>query len=73
MPRISAADIDTDDIVVLECNFTRWKKPAEAKKKGWTTWDVGFELISISHVYSYIPELEPIPPVGNPDVPAFAI
>ncbi|OJT12392.1 hypothetical protein TRAPUB_11061 [Trametes pubescens] len=63
MPRLRAADIAEEDLVVVECNLTRWKKQAEMKKKMWTAWDVGFELISIAVLYAE--------PTNTPDdVPA---
>lgn len=64
MPQLRAADIAEDDIIIVECNFTRWKKPGENKKKLWASWDVGFELISISVLYA-----EPTTASGVPEVP----
>lgn len=65
MPRLRAADLAEDDIVVVEANFTRWRKPGETKKKMWTAWDVGFELISISVLHTE-------PNTAPEDVPAAA-
>ncbi|KAL1942561.1 hypothetical protein VTO73DRAFT_6163 [Trametes versicolor] len=48
MPRISAVDFAVGDIVSVECHFTRWKKPEDARKRAWTSWNVGFELQSIA-------------------------
>ncbi|KAI0643088.1 hypothetical protein C8Q79DRAFT_205821 [Trametes meyenii] len=52
MPRITAADIASGDYVLVEALFTRWRRPAENKKKAWVTWDVGFELQSISLLHA---------------------
>ncbi|OJT04375.1 hypothetical protein TRAPUB_4918 [Trametes pubescens] len=64
MTRLSAADVFEDDIVVVECNFTRWRKNTEGKKKHWSTWDVGFEMISIATLFS-----NPNPVASNGPVP----
>ncbi|KAI0355687.1 hypothetical protein OH77DRAFT_1436778 [Trametes cingulata] len=69
MPRISAAEIADNDIVVVECHFTRWKKAAEGKRKLWSSWDVGFDLVSISILYSSPPPLEPASPPRQAPVP----
>lgn len=52
MPHLRAADLAEEDIVVVECNLTRWKKQGENKKKMWTSWDIGFELLSVSLLYT---------------------
>lgn len=52
LPRITPSDFANNDIVIIECNFTRWRKPGEAKKRTWSTWDVGFDVqnITLLHV-----------------------
>ncbi|CDO75904.1 hypothetical protein BN946_scf184768.g6 [Trametes cinnabarina] len=53
MPVLSPVDVDKNDIVLVECHFTRWKTSADGKaKKTWTSFDVGFELQSICLLYS---------------------
>ncbi|KAI9059286.1 hypothetical protein FKP32DRAFT_1680100 [Trametes sanguinea] len=53
MPQLSAVDVVKNDIVLVECHFTRWKPAGESKgKKSWNVFDVGFELLSISLLYS---------------------
>lgn len=59
MPQLSAVDLGKNDIVVVECNLTRWKRAAEGKaKKSWTSFDVGFELLSIFLLYSAPADVE---------------
>lgn len=71
MPRISAADIAEGDIVLVEAMLTRWKKPADKKKKGWPAWDVGFELQAVSLIYKAPAVVDAGAPVPVPDVPMF--
>lgn len=71
MTRLTAADISTDDVVLMECQFTRWKKPGDAKKKMWVSWDVGFELNSISLLYAS-PVRDGADPANAGDQPADA-
>lgn len=63
MPRLSAVDIAENDIILVEAVFTRWKKPADKKKKSWPAWDVGFELQAISLIYS---PPQPVQDSANP-------
>lgn len=63
MSRLRAADLAEDDIVVVESNLTRWKKQGENKKKMWTSWDVGFELLSVSLLYTEPSAAEIVPEV----------
>ncbi|KAI0675197.1 hypothetical protein C8Q78DRAFT_988915 [Trametes maxima] len=55
MPRLTPADLAENDILVVECTLTRWKKPADMRKKQWTSWSVGFELQSIALLYAAPP------------------
>ncbi|EIW54754.1 uncharacterized protein TRAVEDRAFT_50892 [Trametes versicolor FP-101664 SS1] len=71
MPRISAADIAEGDIVLVEAMLTRWKKPADKKKKGWPAWDVGFELQAVSLIYKAPAVVDAGAAVPVPDVPMF--
>lgn len=53
MPRLSPVDLGKNDVVVVECNFTRWRPPTEGKsKKTWSSFDVGFDLMSIFLLHS---------------------
>ncbi|OBZ77423.1 hypothetical protein A0H81_02761 [Grifola frondosa] len=53
MKKISPAVLGEHDIVLVECFLTRWKTGERAKRtKGWSTWRCGFELNSISLLFS---------------------
>ncbi|KAH9852846.1 hypothetical protein C2E23DRAFT_885221 [Lenzites betulinus] len=53
MPQLSPVDLGKNDLVVLECTFSRWKRANEGKaKKSWGSYDVGFELSSIFLLHS---------------------
>lgn len=73
MPKLSAADLAENDIVVVEAAFTRWKKATDKKKKTWPSWDVSFELQSIALLHSPPPELEPAVVPTAAAGPVFAI
>ncbi len=65
MPQISPVDLGKNDIVVVECNFTRWRPATEGKsKKSWNVFDVGFDLISIFLLHSAPADLPDADPVG---------
>ncbi|KAI0640758.1 hypothetical protein C8Q79DRAFT_994759 [Trametes meyenii] len=70
MPRLTAADLAEDDILVVECTLTRWKKPADVRRKQWTTWNVGFELQSISLLHASPGPVAQGPVAVNPPVAA---
>lgn len=56
----SAAVLAKDDIVMLECNITRFKPTTGAGSKrtgkGWDVWNVALELIDILYLFQ-APEL----------------
>lgn len=53
MPQLSPVELGKNDVVVVECTFTRWRPATEGKgKKSWSTFDVGFELTSIFLLHS---------------------
>ncbi|KAI9064622.1 hypothetical protein FKP32DRAFT_1602840 [Trametes sanguinea] len=53
MPQLSPVDVVKNDIVLVECYLTRWKKAGDSKgKKTWGSFDVGFELQSLCLLYS---------------------
>ncbi len=52
MTAISAQAIGKGDLVLVETLISRWKTSKDKKnRKGWSLWDVGFELQAISHLY----------------------
>ncbi|TFK79954.1 hypothetical protein K466DRAFT_569935 [Polyporus arcularius HHB13444] len=42
--RLNAVDFTDNDVIVVEAEFTRWKKTGSS---GWSAFDVGFELAAI--------------------------
>lgn len=53
MPQLSPVDLGKNDIVVVECSLTRWKRVVEGKtKKTWSSFEVGFDLHSVFLLYS---------------------
>ncbi len=52
MPAISAQAIGKGDLVLVEALVSRWKTSKDKKnRKGWSLWDVGFELQAVSHLF----------------------
>ncbi len=59
MPQLSPVDLGKNDIVVVECSLTCWKRVMEGKtKKSWSQFDVGFDLHSIFLLYSAPDDVE---------------
>lgn len=56
MASFPASRLGPGDIGLLEVTFTRWKSSKEAKaEKGWTNWEVSFELQSFSVIFEAPP------------------
>ncbi|RDX44577.1 hypothetical protein OH76DRAFT_1487015 [Lentinus brumalis] len=52
MTAISPQAIGKGDLVLVETLVSRWKTSKDKKnRKGWSLWDVGFELQAISHLF----------------------
>ncbi|KAL6310524.1 hypothetical protein BKA93DRAFT_21342 [Sparassis latifolia] len=65
MRQMHATDIHKNDLVLVECNVTRWRVNAKGKasyEKGWTKWRTGFELVTIAHLYDGPQEIRAVVP-----------
>ncbi len=55
MPRIPAHRVRKNDIVLIECYLTRWRKKANTNDKTrgnvWMTWGVSFELLRVAQLF----------------------
>lgn len=53
MVRLSAADLATGDIVLLEATLTRWRTgDSTSSRRSWASWATGYELKTISLLLS---------------------
>ncbi|EMD30844.1 hypothetical protein CERSUDRAFT_78575 [Gelatoporia subvermispora B] len=53
MVRLSAADLTTGDIVLLEATLTRWRTgDSTSSRRSWASWATGYELETISLLLS---------------------
>ena len=67
MPKVTVDDLQQDDILLLECNFKRFRPPG-TPGRGWTTFQVGFELLTIYILRSEDEPLRKLPTRGPSSV-----
>ena len=63
MPKVTIADLQQDDILLLECNIKRFR-PGATPGHGWNTFQVSFELLTIYILRSEDEPLRDLPAPG---------
>ena len=63
MHKVPIRDLHQDDIVLVECNIKRFR-PANTPGRGWATFQVSFELLTIYVLRSEEAPLRELPAPG---------